>query len=153
MAQGWRYRTSKNLQYFLILTIRKIFIKLNYESDVTVLQTIKIALINQMTTEVELLDANIKADLARKPVNTSFKKKIFSAISTIRDPGVWKPLIIINIFNMLQLSSGTYIIVFYAVDMIKDLGEKEFQYHSWQNFNFDLHENFKVKISELLNNR
>lgn len=46
-------------------------------------------------------------------------------MSTIRDPGVLKPLIIINVFNALQLSSGTYIIVFYAVDMIKDIGEKE----------------------------
>lgn len=89
-----------------------------------------------MTTEMELLDANIKADPAKKPVNISFKKKISLMISTIHDPGVWKPLIIINIFNIFQLSSGTYIIVFYAVDMIKDMGEKEF--HSWQNFNFYL---------------
>jgi len=75
--------------------------------------------------EIELLDTSIKADLARKPVNTSFMKRISSAMSTIRDPGVLKPLIIINVFNALQLSSGTYIIVFYAVDMIKDIGEKE----------------------------
>ncbi|XP_071580440.1 facilitated trehalose transporter Tret1-2 homolog [Temnothorax nylanderi] len=79
--------------------------------------------VQQMITEIELLDASIKADLARKPVNTSFTQKISSAISTIRDPGVWKPLIIINVFNALQLSSGTYIIVFYAVDMVKDMGD------------------------------
>ncbi|XP_011873312.1 PREDICTED: facilitated trehalose transporter Tret1-2 homolog [Vollenhovia emeryi] len=77
----------------------------------------------EMTTEIELLDASIKADLARKPVNTSFKKQVSSMLSTIRDPGVLKPLIIINVFNVLQLSSGTYIIVFYAVDMIKDMGD------------------------------
>ncbi|TGZ51195.1 Facilitated trehalose transporter Tret1 [Temnothorax longispinosus] len=79
--------------------------------------------VQQMITEIELLDASIKADLARKPVNSSFTQKISSAISTIRDPGVWKPLIIINVFNALQLSSGTYIIVFYAVDMVKDMGD------------------------------
>ncbi|XP_018394004.1 PREDICTED: facilitated trehalose transporter Tret1-2 homolog [Cyphomyrmex costatus] len=78
--------------------------------------------IEQMLAEVELLDTSIKADLAKKPVNTSLTKKISSAMSTIRDPGVLKPLIIINVFNMLQLSSGTYIIVFYAVDMVKDIG-------------------------------
>lgn len=82
-----------------------------------------------MLTELELLSTSIKADLARKSVNTSFKKKISSTISTIRDPGVLKPLIIINVFNALQLSSGTYIIVFYAVDMVKDISEKEFQCH------------------------
>jgi len=92
------------------------------------MEMIKIVLINQMLTEIEVLDANIKTDLARKPVNTSFMKKISSAMSTIRDPGVLKPLIIINVFNALQLCSGTYIIVFYAVDMIKDIGKKE-QYH------------------------
>lgn len=93
-----------------------------------------------MITEIEILDANIKADLARNSVNTSLKKKISSAISTIRDPGVLKPLIIINVFNALQLSSGTYIIVFYAVDMVKDMGEIELQYLR-QQFNCYLHEN------------
>ncbi|KAG5343647.1 TRET1 protein, partial [Acromyrmex heyeri] len=75
----------------------------------------------QVLAEIELLDTSIKADFARKPVNTSFTKRISSVMSTIRDPGVLKPLIIINVFNALQLSSGTYIIVFYAVDMIKDI--------------------------------
>lgn len=108
---------------------RTIFIQINYKADVIVLQTIKIILICQMLTELELLNTSIRADLARKPVNTSFKERISSALSTIRDPGVLKPLIIINVFNALQLSCGTYIIVFYAVDMVKDIGEKEFQYH------------------------
>lgn len=81
-----------------------------------------------MTAELELLCGNIRANFASKPEHMSFKEKISSAISTIRDPGVFKPLIIINVFNALQLSCGTYIIVFYAVDMVKDMGEKEFQY-------------------------
>lgn len=90
---------------------------------------IKIVLINQMLKEVEVLDASIKADLAKKTVNTSFKNKLSSAMSTIRDPGVLKPLIIINVFNAFQVTSGTYIVIFYAVDMIKDIGEKKFQRH------------------------
>ena len=69
----------------------------------------------------------MKTDLdEEKPANVSLKERIFSAMSTIRDPGVLKPLVIINVFNALQLSSGTYIIVFYAVDMVKDIGEQEF---------------------------
>lgn len=77
----------------------------------------------QMLAEIEILDSSMKADLAKKSANTSFKEKVSSAMSTIRDPGVLKPLIIINVFNALQLCSGTYIIVFYAVDMIKDMGD------------------------------
>ncbi|XP_012522582.1 facilitated trehalose transporter Tret1-2 homolog [Monomorium pharaonis] len=79
--------------------------------------------IEQMLKEVELLETNIKVDLAKKTVNTTFMKKISSAMSTIRDPGVLKPLIIINVFNAFQLASGTYIVIFYAVDMIKDIGD------------------------------
>ncbi|XP_011644950.1 facilitated trehalose transporter Tret1-2 homolog [Pogonomyrmex barbatus] len=78
--------------------------------------------VEQMNEEIELLSVSMKVNLTRTPVDTSFKKKISAAISTIRDPGVLKPLIIINVFNTLQLSSGTYVIVFYAVDMVKDIG-------------------------------
>jgi len=74
--------------------------------------------------EITLLQARMRADFAEKPANTSLKNKISSAVSMIRDPGVLKPLIIINVFNVLQLMSGTYIIVFYAVDMVRDIGEE-----------------------------
>lgn len=98
---------------------------------------IKIVSINQMLKETESLEATIKADLAKKSENTSFKKKISSAMSTMRDPGVIKPLIIINVFNAFQTISGTYIVIFYAVDMIKDIGEKELQrFIFWGNFKF-----------------
>lgn len=74
----------------------------------------------QVCKEMALL--NVKMKTEEKPSNLSLKERIFSAMSTIRDPGVLKPLVIINVFNALQLSSGTYIIVFYAVDMVKDIG-------------------------------
>lgn len=82
-----------------------------------------------MNAEIALLNTGMRTNLAEKPVNISLKERISSAMSTIRDPGVLKPLLIINIFNILQLSSGTYIIVFYAVDMMKDIGEEECQFH------------------------
>lgn len=41
--------------------------------------------------------------------------------STIKQPSVLKPLILINVFNILQILSGTYLIVFYAVDIITEI--------------------------------
>lgn len=78
-----------------------------------------------MNAEIALLNAGMRTEVTEKPTNVSLRKRIFSAMSVIRDPGVLKPLIIIGIFNILQLSSGTYIIVFYAVDIIKEIGEEE----------------------------
>jgi len=81
-------------------------------------------LFEQTDTEITLLEARMHAELAEKPAcQASLKKRISSAVSMIGDPGVLKPLIIINVFNVLQLMSGTYIIVFYAVDMVRDIGE------------------------------
>ncbi|XP_032672175.1 facilitated trehalose transporter Tret1-2 homolog [Odontomachus brunneus] len=79
----------------------------------------------QTNTEVTILEMRIKADLVEKQtqnMNASLRQRIFSAVSMIRDPRVLKPLIIINIFNMLQLFSGTYVIVFYAVHLVQDVG-------------------------------
>lgn len=39
----------------------------------------------------------------------------------IKQPSVLKPLILINAFNILQILSGTYLFVFYAVDIITDI--------------------------------
>lgn len=38
-------------------------------------------------------------------------------------PQILKPLVIVNIFNLLQVFSGTYIVVFYAVDIIQHMGD------------------------------
>lgn len=42
-------------------------------------------------------------------------------VSVIRQPSVLKPIILINAFNILQILSGTYLIVFYAVDIITEI--------------------------------
>lgn len=78
--------------------------------------------IKQVNAEIAVLEARSKVDLARGVSNVSFRQKMSSAVSTILDPSVLKPLTIINIFNVLQLTSGTYVIVFYAVDLVKDIG-------------------------------
>ncbi|XP_013186921.1 facilitated trehalose transporter Tret1 [Amyelois transitella] len=42
--------------------------------------------------------------------------------ATVLKPNVLKPLLLINAFNMLQILSGSYVVIFYAVDIVKDSG-------------------------------
>uniref|UniRef100_W4VRX6 Putative sugar transporter n=1 Tax=Phaedon cochleariae TaxID=80249 RepID=W4VRX6_PHACE len=42
-----------------------------------------------------------------------------TTLATLLQPEVAKPLIIVNLFNTMQILSGTYLIVFYAVDILK----------------------------------
>lgn len=51
--------------------------------------------------------------------NRSHKSQ--SIWSIIKQPSVLKPIILINAFNILQILSGTYLIVFYAVDIITEI--------------------------------
>ena len=55
-------------------------------------------------------------------LSTSFRRQVASALAKILHPGVLKPLVIINVFNLLQILSGTYVIVFYGVDLVRDIG-------------------------------
>lgn len=78
----------------------------------------------QVNTEIAILEARAKADVAQKSLGTSFGQRVASILRTVARPDVLKPLSIINIFNVLQLISGTYVIVFYAVDLVQDIGGK-----------------------------
>lgn len=90
-----------------------------------------------MNAEIAVLNEETRAELAEEPANVSLKERISSAVSTMRDPSVLKPFMIINIFNILQLCIGTYLIVFYAVDMIEDIGKEKLSISfSGENFNF-----------------
>ncbi|XP_061716000.1 facilitated trehalose transporter Tret1-like isoform X1 [Cydia pomonella] len=42
--------------------------------------------------------------------------------ATVTRAPVLKPLLLINLFNMLQILSGSYVVIFYAVDMVRDSG-------------------------------
>ncbi|XP_018567937.1 facilitated trehalose transporter Tret1-2 homolog [Anoplophora glabripennis] len=44
-----------------------------------------------------------------------------TSLHTLFQPEVIKPFIIINVFNVMQILSGTYIIVFYAVDILSHI--------------------------------
>ncbi|XP_056633177.1 facilitated trehalose transporter Tret1-like [Diorhabda sublineata] len=55
----------------------------------------------------------------RMDSETKTQEKI--KITTLFQPEVMKPLIIINVFNIMQLLSGTYLIVFYAVDILQHI--------------------------------
>ncbi|KAG7210926.1 hypothetical protein KM043_016302 [Ampulex compressa] len=76
----------------------------------------------QANHEIAVLESRINADNAKNIMSSSFKERISSTASMIRDSSVMKPVTIINIFTLLQLTSGTYVIVFYAVDLMQDIG-------------------------------
>lgn len=44
-----------------------------------------------------------------------------TSLSAFIEPQVLKPFLIINIFNIVQILSGTYLIVFYAVDILSHI--------------------------------
>lgn len=74
---------------------------------------------------MRILEARMKTDLARTATTTTSRLgQISSVVSTLLDPSVLKPLTIINIFNILQLISGTFVIVFYAVNLVEDIGKR-----------------------------
>lgn len=78
----------------------------------------------------------MKTDLARTATTTTSRLgQISSVVSTLLDPSVLKPLTIINIFNILQLISGTFVIVFYAVNLVEDIGKR-----NRYAFNIQLHD-------------
>ncbi|GAB0088103.1 TRET1 [Sergentomyia squamirostris] len=43
-------------------------------------------------------------------------------VNILKRRSVLKPLVIINFFNMLQVLSGVYLVIFYAVDIIREFG-------------------------------
>ncbi|XP_041979373.1 facilitated trehalose transporter Tret1-like isoform X2 [Aricia agestis] len=43
-------------------------------------------------------------------------------LATVLRPPVLKPLLLINAFNMLQILSGSYVVIFYAVDIVDEAG-------------------------------
>ncbi|CAH0398407.1 unnamed protein product [Chilo suppressalis] len=43
-------------------------------------------------------------------------------LATVRRAPVMKPLLLINAFNLLQILSGSYVVIFYAVDIVRDSG-------------------------------
>lgn len=61
--------------------------------------------------------------IQRLEIEAQNQKKLSKA--TLLQPEVVKPLIIINVFNILQILSGTYLIVFYAVDILQNIQGSE----------------------------
>lgn len=59
--------------------------------------------------------------IENEKMNRVGHKSHSSVWSVMKQPSVLKPIILINAFNMLQILSGTYLIVFYAVDIITEI--------------------------------
>ncbi|CRK96153.1 CLUMA_CG009582, isoform A [Clunio marinus] len=69
----------------------------------------------------ETAKAELKETIERIENEKNQIDKSQSLERVITQPSVLKPLILINVFNVLQILSGTYIIVFYAVDIITEI--------------------------------
>lgn len=54
--------------------------------------------------------------------NAKRKEKKDSLLRALRKPSVWKPFLILLVFFALQQLSGIYVILFYAVNVLKDIG-------------------------------
>lgn len=54
--------------------------------------------------------------------NAKRKEKKESLLQALHMPNVWKPFLILVAFFVLQQLSGIYVILFYAVNVLKDIG-------------------------------
>jgi SP family facilitated glucose transporter-like MFS transporter 8 len=54
--------------------------------------------------------------------NTKREKKKDNLLRALQMPNVWKPFLILLVFFALQQLSGIYVILFYAVNVLKDIG-------------------------------
>lgn len=69
---------------------------------------------------------NYRSKLAESLVNLS----VFQKLGTFRRPSTWKPLLILSFFFVFQQLSGAYVILFYTVNMFKDLGTGMDEYYA-----------------------
>lgn len=73
---------------------------------------------NRSNTDLFLKKKKSKINIIKmiNNITSSLKTNIFHS-------EIIKPLVIINLFFLLQVLSGTYLIVFYGVDIIRDIGK------------------------------
>lgn len=69
--------------------------------------------------ELQILIARIESE---KEQQKNHPKGIKGVLQTLRQASVIKPLVIINGFNVLQIMSGTFLVVFFATDLISEIG-------------------------------
>ncbi|CAD6214772.1 GSCOCG00004209001-RA-CDS [Cotesia congregata] len=89
------------------------------------LLSVRVGFTQKLKSEMSDLISRTKQDdmRASSTVSASFRERLSETKAKIVHPGVLKPLIIINVFLVLQAFSGTYIIVYYGVDLIQDIGK------------------------------
>ncbi|KAG8231748.1 hypothetical protein J437_LFUL012026 [Ladona fulva] len=65
---------------------------------------------------------NCRRPSAMSTLSTSFSSYSHSFLAAMMRPEVYKPLIIMNGFFLFQQFSGTFVVVFYAVEIVKEAG-------------------------------
>lgn len=78
-------------------------------------------LIILITNTKLIFQAKEQADLLIQRVTTEMVTPPENIFKSFVKPHILKPLLIINIFNVLQILSGTYTIVFYAVEILSHM--------------------------------
>ncbi|XP_076256627.1 facilitated trehalose transporter Tret1-like isoform X2 [Rhynchophorus ferrugineus] len=72
-----------------------------------------------------ILESKRNATCDNNDVNeTSAFIRLKRSFESYKDPTVWKPVIILIILFLFQQLSGAYIIIFYAVDIFREVGNK-----------------------------
>ncbi|XP_034949499.1 facilitated trehalose transporter Tret1-2 homolog [Chelonus insularis] len=77
----------------------------------------------QVTTEMSILEARAKEDLSRMSLSMTFRERALETRAKVLHPGVLKPLLIINVFFLLQVCSGTFLVVSYGVDLMHHIAK------------------------------
>ncbi|PSN29297.1 hypothetical protein C0J52_27876 [Blattella germanica] len=66
-----------------------------------------------------------KEEMIRKRNSEHGKESSNRCCGTISKPQVFKPFIIVSVFYLVQVISGTYLVIFYAVEVITQAGGRE----------------------------
>ncbi|KAK0160791.1 hypothetical protein PV328_008160 [Microctonus aethiopoides] len=76
-----------------------------------------------VNVEMSLLEIRAKEDRTRMSLRMNLRERTLEIRARVLHPGVLKPLLIITIFLVLQVLSGTYLIIYYGVDLVRDIGD------------------------------
>ncbi|XP_018351590.1 PREDICTED: facilitated trehalose transporter Tret1-like [Trachymyrmex septentrionalis] len=81
---------------------------------------------NASTNDLEMsencqIDSSLTTETGKKSFLTNTSNKLKNIKRIILLPEVWKPIVILNFFFFFQRFSGTYVIIYYCVDIISRL--------------------------------
>lgn len=76
----------------------------------------------EIKEEIDQLIANKMKNIDTETEGLSFQKKLLKKIKYFKQPMCWKPFLIMVVFFYFQQAAGTFVIIFYAVNIIQEAG-------------------------------